>query len=220
MGIKKKLAMATASLAVIVGAVGVLHMPFARGLLMRAGGCPVGHAKLAELEPARLASIAKDRGSEAAPARPALGFHLDETTPKDVRAWADRVNVSCAEVREGLLRCKDVTATSVGLPERDGPIAELYFGFNTHGRLVDVSTMRMHVDDATKVRDVEARLESQVGAPHEKSGSFDPEHLALEGVFSLSTARYRYSDYFAEVIAMRFASDGLVLREHYMSAKD
>ncbi len=26
----------------------------------------------------------------------------------------------------------------------------------------------------------------------------------------------RYSDYFAEVIAMRFEKDGLIVREHYM----
>ncbi len=204
----------------VVTAVGVMHMPFARGLLMRAGGCPVGHAKLAEIEPARLAAVAKERGTEPAPARPALGFTLDSTTRKDVDRWADRANLSCDEVREGVLRCKNVAAPSLGLPESDGPVSELYFGFNTHGRLVDVSTMRMHVGDGASVRDIVGRLESQVGVPPQESGRFDDAHLSVEGAPSLTSSRYRYSDYVAEVIAMRFAGDGLVLREHYMSAKD
>jgi len=41
------------------------------------------------------------------------------------------------------------------------------------------------------------------------------------GAASLTSLRYRYRDYFAEVVAMR-AGDGSegVVREHYMSARD
>jgi hypothetical protein len=208
------------ALAIGVLGIGVFHMPFARGLLARVGGCPVGHAPLAEIEPARRAAIATERGSVAAPARPALGFALDRTTRVDVRAWADQSRVRCEDVREGLVRCKGVPASALGLPESDGSVGELSLGFNTRGRLVDVATMRTHVAGVGVVRDVASKLASQVGAPQQASGTFDEGHLSVAGAPSLSSMRYRYSDYFAEVIAMRFAEDGLVLREHYMSAAD
>ena len=217
---RRVLAITAASLAGVVATVGALHMPFARGFLMSIGGCPVGHAKLAELEPARRAAIAAERGTEAAPARPALGFALDRTTLAETRAWADRTHVACDDVREGLLRCKGVPSAALGLSDSDGPVSELYFGFDTRGRLVDVSTMRMHLPSSNVARDVQGKLVSEVGAPHQTSGSFDDVHLSREGAQSLASLRYRYKDYFAEVIAMRFAGDGLVLREHYMSAND
>jgi hypothetical protein len=220
MSARKKFLTIATTLAIGVASVGVLHMPFARGLLMRAGGCPVGRARLAEIEPARYAALATERGLVSAPARPALGFELDRTTPVEARAWADRVHAACEDVREGLVRCKDVPAPALGLPESDGLVGELYLGFSTRGRLVDVSTMRTHLAGVKVVRDVEEKLASQVGEPQQKSGSFDEAHLSLEGAQSLSALRYRYRDYFADVIAMRFATDGLVLREHYMSAND
>jgi hypothetical protein len=216
---RKKILVAAGALAAAVASVGVLHMPFARGLLMRAGGCPFGNARLAEIEPARRAAIARDRGDRAAPARPALGFDLDRTTRDDARAWANREHVACDEAREGLVVCKEVPPSALGLPEVDGP-AELHLGFDTHARLVDVSTMRMNVAGTEGVRDIARRLEANVGPPQQASGGFDDAHLGRQGAYSLSSARYRYRDYFAEVIAMRFPTDGLVLREHYMSATD
>jgi hypothetical protein len=217
---RKTLAIVACTLAIGFASVGVVHMPFARDLLRRAGGCPVGHARLAEIEPARHASLVAERGLLAAPARPALGFELDRTTPAEARAWAERASVTCKEVREGLVRCENVPPRALGLPESDGPVGELYLGFNTRARLVDVSTMRAHLARVDAARDVETKLVSQVGAPPQKSGSFDEAHLSLEGALGLASIRYRYRDYFADVIAMRFASDGLVLREHYMSAND
>jgi hypothetical protein len=195
-------------------------MPFARGLLMRAGGCPFGQARLAEIEPVRMAAVRSERGTELAPIRPALGFELDRTTRKDVDAWADRAHVSCDEVREGVVSCKDVPAAFLGAAGEDAPVQELHFGFNTRGRLVDVATTRMHVARAATVREIEKNLEAKVGAPHQTTGAFDDAHLALEGPGSLASTRYRYRDYFAEVIAARFSGNGLVLREHYMSAND
>ena len=56
--------------------------------------------------------------------------------------------------------------------------------------------------------------------PPRQSGAFDEGHLAQPGAASLASLRYRYRDYFADVTAMRFAADGLVLREHYLSAKE
>jgi hypothetical protein len=217
---KKSLLLAAGSLGAGVALIGVLHLPFARGLLMRIGGCPFGNASVAEVEPARNAAVAAERGAARAPVRPALGFDLDRTTAADVRRWAEAAGVACTDVREGLMSCKNVPAHALGLSASEGPIGELNLGFSTKGRLVDVSTMRMHVASAQVARDVEKTLASKVGAPQQTTGSFEDAHLALEGAQSLATVRYRYRDYFADVIAMRFGADGLVLREHYLSATD
>lgn len=202
-----------------VGVVGALHMPFARGLLMRAGGCPVGNASLAEMEPARREAIHGVRGKDPAPSRPALGFDLDRTTRADATAWAERTHAACHEKREGLVFCDNVPASALGLPDADGPVSEVHLGFDTKGVLKDVATMRMNSTPGP-AQDLKARLEAAVGAPHEQQGSFDDAHLARQGAQSLSSIKYRYSDYFAEVIAMRFQATGLVVREHYMSAND
>lgn len=217
---KKPLFITAGALGASVALIGALHMPFARGLLMRVGGCPFGQASLAEVEPARNAAVAAERGSAAAPARPALGFDLDRTTADDVRRWAHAAGVACADVREGLVSCKNVPAVALGLSASEGSVGELNLGFSTKGRLVDVSTMRMHLASAQVARDVEQRLATAVGAPQQTTGSFDDSHLAAAGAESLAAVRYRYRDYFADVIAMRFGADGLVLREHYLSAAD
>jgi len=210
---------AVGTVAATVGLIGMLHMPFARGLLMRLGGCPVGNASLAEMEPRRHEIVDKERGATPAPARPALGFTLDKTTHAELDAWAERSHVSCREERKALVFCKDVPAAALGLPDVDGPVSEVHFGFYTKGTLFDVSTIR---NEATprKAQEVESRLEAQVGPPQQKSGSFDDAHLALAGIRSLASVSYKYRDYFAEVIAMRFQEGGLVVREHFMSAND
>ena len=207
------------ALATSVGLVGLLHMPFARRLLMRVGGCPVGNASLAEMEPAVRSAVHAARGKDPAPSRPALGFDLDRTTRADADAWASRVHVSCHQEREGLVFCDNVPASALGLPDEDGPVSEVHLGFDTKGVLKDVATMRMNASSAP-ARDIEARLVAQVGEPQEKQGSFDDATLARSGVESLASVKYRYSDYLAELMAMRFQASGLVVREHYKSAND
>jgi len=194
-------------------------MPFARRLLMRVGGCPVGNATLAEMEPTTRALIHAERGASPAPARPALGFDLDKTTRADVDAWADRSHVSCREKREGLVFCKNVPAAALAIPDADGPVSEVHLGFDTKGLLKDVATMRMN-STPRPAQDIVARLEAEVGPPQEKIGSFDDAHLAQMGPMGLSSFKYKYSDYIAELLAMRFKESGLVVREHYMSAND
>jgi hypothetical protein len=183
------------------------------------GGCPVGNASLAEMEPALVPVIHGLRGKAPAPARPALGFELDKTTRADAEAWASRSHVSCHEEREGLVFCNNVPASALGIPEADGPVSELHLGFNTKGVLKDVATMRMNTPPQRAI-DVTATLEKAVGAPQEHNGTFDEAHLALPGALGLSSVTYRYSDYIAEISAMRFQASGLVVREHYKSAND
>jgi hypothetical protein len=169
------------------------------------------------MEPTVKAIVAAQRGSTPAPARPALGFELDKTTKGDALAWAAKQGVSCSEVRDGLLKCTDVPASAFGLPEADGPASEMHFGFNTKGVLEDVSTMRLNAQ-AKPGADIAAKLLAQVGEPQTKSGAFDDDFLAKN--YQVSTVQYRYSDYLAEVTALRTNGTGLVVREHYRSATD
>jgi hypothetical protein len=217
--VRKVLVGTAGTLASVIGLVGVMHMPFARHWLMKVGGCPVGNASLREMAPVRQALIAADRGKDVAPARPALGFDLDKTTRADAAAWAARARVSCHEERQDLVFCNDVPASALGLPDADGPVSEVHLGFDANGVLKDVATMRMHAS-AAPAKDITARLEAAVGPPQEKTGTFDEQHLAQNGPLSLSSVKYRYRDYIAEVLAMRFQKSGLVVREHYMSASD
>ena len=217
---KRLLIGATGIVATTVGLVGVLHMPFARNLLMDIGGCPVGHASLAELEPAIKAAQQAQRGTDAAPARPALGFTLDKTTRADAVAWAERAHVSCKDQREGLFFCYDVPAAAVGLDEADGPVSEVHFGFNTKGVLFDLATMRMN-SSAKPATDIASHLATQLSAPPQKiNGSFDEAKLSKAGPMTISTLSYHYKDYIAELTAMRLNEPGLVVREHYVSVTD
>jgi hypothetical protein len=218
---------ATIALGVIalgaVGVVGALHLPGGRGLLARAGGCPVAgsHATAALVEPARHAALASQRGAADAPARPALGFELDRTTHADVMAWAAREHVACEDARDGLVQCSGVPAATLGAGAGDA-VEVLSLGFDTHARLVNLSTLRSHLTEQAAratLHDVASRLEAQIGPP--ASGAADTSRLAEVGAASLTSLRYRYRDYFAEVVAMRAGegSEGVV-REHYMSARD
>jgi hypothetical protein len=219
----KRVVAGLGALVVAVGIVGALHLPFARAVLLRLGGCPlVRNARPAQLEPARHAAMAKERGTVDAPSRPALGFELDRTTYGDVKAWAVRTGASCEDVREGLVRCTGVVPAALKVPATEGPLDELNLGFDVEGRLVNVSTLRTHLGKEAEATlgELKAGLYRELGAPHSQDGSFDSDHLGQTGAASLASMRYRYHDYFAELVALRFGHDGLSVREHYMSARD
>jgi hypothetical protein len=203
---------------------GVLHLPFARGLLMKAGGCPMAvEASAQELDKAHMGSLARERGADMAPARPAFGFALDTTTRSEVLAWAEQARVACQRDRGAIVRCNAVPASAVGAPDVQGPITSLSFGFNAQDKLVDVSSMRMHMTPAAglaSVTDITGNLSKQLGEPHKHLGAFDLEHLSQKSVAGLSNIAYRFHDYAVDIVAMSFDSDGLVLREHYASIAD
>ena len=87
----------TTVLLLLVGAAGVggLHTSWGRPVLMRLSGCPVSRVSAAEVNELRRTGLRVLLGTAFAPARPALGFTLDRTTPDDVRAWAARARVTC-----------------------------------------------------------------------------------------------------------------------------
>ena len=135
---KRALTGAGATLGSLVLLGGVLHMPFARGLLMRIGGCPMAsEVSPAELDRVHQGALAQDRGEALAPAKPAFGFDLGKTTRADVIAWAAREGARCQKDRGNEIRCDRVPASAVGTAA-EGTLASLSFGFNAQGRVVDM----------------------------------------------------------------------------------
>ncbi len=212
-------------LAVATALIGVLHAPFARPLLMRLGGCPMygAHMTAAQMETARSLAVAGSKGTRSAPVRPALGFALDVTTLADAHAWAKREHVDCEDARAAFVTCSNVSPIALGRPAVEGSIDELDLGFDVHGHLVNVTTLRSHMksgDAAKAARDVALFLSGTLGPADKTSGTFDANRLAIAGVDSLSSLRYRYADYFADVTAMTLPASGPSVREHYMSANN
>jgi hypothetical protein len=225
--VKRRLTIAASVVGVAIAAIGVAHPPFARSLLMSMGGCPMAGARMTpvESESARRMALSAIPAtvSVPAPARPALGFSLDTTSPEDVRAWAKRERVDCKEAREGLIKCPDVRPEALGLPAAQGRIDELSLEFNRQGRLVNTTSYRSHLSPASAAREAHAivgPLVDKLGPAEKHAGDFDAAQLGASGAASISTAMYRFTDYVADVTAMNTRSNGLAILEHYMSARD
>jgi hypothetical protein len=221
---RRRVVVALVALTATIGAIALLHAPFARSLLMRAGGCPMVSAKLtvAQAENGRHLGLRALKGNGVAPVRPALAFTLDVTTLAEARAWASSRHVECEEPREGLLHCPQVTPIALGLPTSEGP-AELALGFDLGGRLVDVTTFRsqLPVEAASRAAtEIASSLVAALGDAPTATGSFDVEHLSRPSAWSIATRSYRFGDYVAGLTAMRAPSGGFAVREQYLSARD
>lgn len=202
----------------LVGGIGFLHTSVGRPLLMKVGGCPIAEVDPHAVQQGAQRSVATERGAEAAPARPALGFVLDHTRLADLQTWADMHELSCESVREGTLyKCKAVPATA--LPDAagmTGRIDDLTFGFKSDGTLWAVSawSFRMPAVDATaRLRSVSAALEHAVGKPASESGSVDTVGAAPG---TGSGAKYKYRDYVANLSALT-SPDGVMVQQQYSS---
>ncbi len=222
---KRRAAQIVAGAAFALAAVGALHAPFARPLLMRLGGCPVaGHRMtVAQMENARRMSSSVLRGDGPAPARPAVGFVLDVTTLADVKAWSARSGVDCEAPHDGFLLCKHVQPAALGLDPAAPPVDELSLGFDGASRLVNESTLRTHLPPEVASREAKQivrALTDCLGPSAKTAGDFDPTQIARPGVDGVSTVAFRFRDYIADVSAMSLAASGTLVREHYMSARD
>jgi hypothetical protein len=223
--VARKVLVAAGALAFVTAGIGVLHMPFARSLLMRVGGCPVAGARMTpkEMEHARHLALEDERGPLAAPSRPSVGFALDTTSLAEVHAWADRTGAHCQDKHPGLVLCTGVQPASVGLPDTEGVIDELALAFNERNLLVNETTTRAHLTPEGAERAARAIVDSlgaKLGPAARSVGGFGAQQLSGPGARSISTVSYRYADYVADVTAMNSAHSGLLLREHYMSAND
>jgi hypothetical protein len=198
--------------------IGLLHLPMARPLLARLGECPV-RATPTEIEQARRIALRALRGTDPAPARPALGFTLETTTLADVQAWARTRGIACAaSMSDTLVKCDAVPAGAV-TTGASGTFDEIAFGFRlADHRLVNLTTLSggMNVSAAaTRFTAVAGTLAGALGAP--TSERLPTSTWNAGGpVF----VQYRYADYLAGISAMELPGRGVVVREHYMSARD
>ncbi len=211
--------------------VGLLHTSWGRPLLMRLGGCPAARVPAAEVDRLRVSGFHAIQGAIRAPARPALGFLLEETTPDDVRAWAARARVACEARERGLLslRCRQVprarlpdatrAANPSGAPKAEQPVIdELALTFTPSGRLisVDAFTPRLPAGGAaSSFAAATARLQACWGRRPTSSGDSTPAAL-VRTPLATARARYRFEDYVAIISASNLSS-GVAVREQYLS---
>ena len=211
------------TLAALTLLVGLLHTSLGRPLLARLGvGCPV-QASPEDVERARRDSARATRGSEPSPAQPALGFVLDEMTMADAQAWAEREQVSCEEQRGStILMCSHVRAAALGGSGGE-TTDELVLAFSPKTkRLVNIATTEYGLDGtaaASRMARIVSNLEEKLGKPTREAGERSASYLA-EAPMRTALVRYRFSDYQADVTATNLPGKGLMLREHYMSARD
>jgi len=221
----KALASAGAAAVALTAAIGVLHTPMARPLLSKIGGCPVGKATPADIEAARMGAVRETRGVAPAPARPALGFTLDRSTPADVHAWGKQLGVPCENKREGtLVVCHAVPRAALeGHAGQPGTIDDLAFAFRPRdGRLVNITATSLALpsgDASARMQHVTGTLRASLGVPTDAAGDPTAEYLA-SGDYATATVQYRFSDFMAEITATNIAGRGVALREHYLSATD
>jgi len=205
-----------------VGGVGFLHTSVGKSLLMKIGGCPAAKVAPADVERARDRSVVATRGDAPAPARPALGFRLDETRAMDVRVWATRRGITCVERREGtLVQCVNVPASALpGALAGDAIYADVSFGFRasdgTLSAVTALSTRLTAEDGAARARVLARALEERGTAPR-VVGELSAEHLA-RGRWATAQIEARWADYLADVTATS-APDGVAVYERYTSGK-
>jgi hypothetical protein len=199
----------------------LVHVPAGRRLLAPIFGdkCPYV-SSAADVEAARVGAVRATAGDAPAPSRPALGFELDRSKPADVKAWAARVGVSCAEKRDGaLLDCADVPASAVP-PSLPGPnLSQIVFAFEPKGMtLVNISAYLTNVSEdvaAARLSGVRDHLRAVLG-PAKELGAFDAAYLR-GAERPTTTVTYRFRDYQADLSAIRLRPGEVLVREHYVA---
>jgi len=213
---------------VVVGAIGLLHLPAARPLLALlggsgGGGCPVavGRASPEEIERARGASLAPLKGGERAAARTALRFTLMTSTKADVQAWAGGAGLTCKEEMKGTsLRCGRVPADAAGAASTGIAISDLLFRLDEHGVLVAADVMHDGTTGDAALTDMNAaaeKLRAAFGPPSSDSGR---DIATLNESYGRAAVEYRFRDFAIDLTATRFGADKVVLREQYRAIPD
>jgi hypothetical protein len=199
--------------------VGLLHAKAGRPLLAKLGGCPVQHANRDNMDALRKYAVAQSPSDGTAPARPALGFKLDQTTEDEIRSWSKTNKIDCEEnSSRGTFVCKNVPGLALGDPDML-PVEELTMAFSPAGKLVNLLAMREALTSA-KASQVftarKARLEKEIGAPSHSGGKSDPAYFD-EDILRTAIVDYKYRDYEATVSATTMLDRTVAVREHYLS---
>ncbi len=222
--ILKALSMLAALCATATALIGVMHTPAGLAAYARVfgGGCPVGRADPAEVERGRRASARVLRGTLRAPARPAFGFALDVSTRRDLDRWIAQHGLSCRDRREHtLVLCTGVPSAALG---REGPaLDEVTFAFAPGAMsLVNLTAVRYRLAPGAAVRHAGAVIDGlrvALGTPSETVGVMEPASLGATD-YATAMVSYAFRDFIADVTATNIPGEGVLVREHYMSAVD
>ncbi len=203
---------------VAIGLIGVMHMPFARNLLQSVGGCPFPTTDrvltAVEAEALRQNTLAPAKSLATAPARPALGFVLEETSRAEVSAWAASHQLTCKDDRHGAgVTCSNVPAAALPTPGQTDVRGSLLFGFAADNKLVSVHYMSR---DASRERvisrtDEASRSLASLSAPLTQSGN-----PRLDRALSQDRRSLAFRDYRAELSATNMGS-AYALSESYQA---
>ena len=220
--VRRTVVAGVATLGVGTLAIAALHHPAARPLLAKAGwACPSQRVGAAEVQAARDYGLAALRGTVPAPARPALGFELEQSAETAVLRWAGQHRLRCRSETRGLrsLECEDVPAAALGVPDSEGPVDSLTLAFDVGGRVVAVDALRRKLEArraSDSLRAAGARLAERLGGPTETMGESDAGYLA-GAPFRTAFVRYRFRDYVATVAAVHLPEGGIAVREQYLA---
>jgi hypothetical protein len=210
----KRLFVAAAVTAGVVAIIGVLHMPFARGMLAEAGGCPFPttseRPSLARADALRVSAAQNERGTGSAAAKPALGFALGQTTRAQVRAWARAASVTCEDDGIGLgVRCTDASLAALPGSLLSGS-GQISFGFDLEEKLVSVSFLA-RVADTAHAESLRVAASSELealGAPSRHQGE------QVRRAFERRVDAWAYADYLGEVTTTHLGSGVVVAARH------
>lgn len=204
---------ALGAIALVLVAVGALHLPAARSLALALGGCPADSIAASDVEALRAHS--QQALDELGPARglPAAGFALGAWTVDDALAWAQAQGVVCGQKRRGdvVVACEQVPAHLVAAGGKV-PIDRLTFVFGVDQRLLGVELVRRQLtrDDAGATVSLRAQaLQEELGLPTDLVGDLS---LAADPT---ARVRHLHRDYLATVTATRVPGSGFVVHEQF-----
>jgi hypothetical protein len=201
-------------------AIGWMHTHSGRLLLAKLGvSCPVNQVDLKRVMAIREVGIARSRGTERAPRRPALGLQLDVSTEAQVSAWAVQTRAQCDAITRGyhFLRCRGVPAAALGVV--GPPVSEIWFSFGPGSTLMAINLYRRSMTEAEAQQSWQTAvdlLHQSLGEPTQSTGDLTIGDLVNAPV-SVARVQYTYSDYTAIITASHMPYGGLAVREQYMS---
>jgi hypothetical protein len=191
------------------------HAPGARP----SSRCPLSISAVRSASPERLetlraAAMAPLRRPRPSPARPALGFVLQQTARADVASWASGKGARCEEELGGALRCQ-----GFDLGEGEARVRDLYASFDAEGRLVAFDVLREGLADEAAAQGFAAlldRLARVLGPPSASWGEPSASYLGAAPLRQ-AAARFRFVDYAADISVTNHGEKGGILREQYRS---
>jgi hypothetical protein len=186
------------------------------------GACPMGFSKqdASEKDATLKRQAEKLRGTQPSLSKPALGFTFDKTTKGDIEAWAKANNVTCKVPKVGAdLDCSNVPADLVSR-ERVGPAVEsLWFGFDSHERLVSLTAIRYDNDPKSASSLYTGTVDSlakTAGPPTKSEGEAGAEYLA-GGLWHRAKTYFAFNDYHAQASVVHLRQGQFMFVEEYRS---